>query len=172
MSFTTPSLPAHTRWVAAAAAALCALSLIASLLGRPLGLFDEPLLYVGARSVLHGGWPHLDFVSAYPPLYYLPTVWSFLLLGQSAVAARLPQVAAFGLLVGASFWLYRAEGLRAGRLALALLAALALSAALPLDPAIFGVTPSLLSLIVYLRALEQPDGRRRWSMLAAAGLCG
>jgi hypothetical protein len=151
---------------------LYALLLAGDQLGRPVGLFDEPLLYVGARSVLSGGWPHLDFVSVYPPLYYVPTAWSFALFGQTALAARLAQVAAHVVLLAALLWVYHGAGLRGPRLALALLAALALSAALPLDPAIFGVAPSLIALSLYLQALPLRDGRWRWALLAAAGLFG
>jgi hypothetical protein len=137
-----------------------------------VGLFDEPLLYVGARSVLSGAWPHLDFVSVYPPLYYLPTACSFALFGQTALAARLVQIAAHVLLLAALLWAFHGAGLRGIRLGLALLAALALSAALPLDPAILGVVPSSIALIMYLQAMTLRDGRRRWALLAAAGLFG
>jgi hypothetical protein len=170
-----PDLPTHPRhhtsWVVAAAA-VYALLLGGAHLGRPVALFDEPLLYVGARSVLHGGWPHLDFVSVYPPLYYLPTTWSFALLGETALAARLGQLAAHGLLLTSLLWAFHGAGLRGVRLALGGLAALAFSAALPMDPAIFAVTPSLAALCVYLHASQRRDGHRRWSLLAAAGALG
>lgn len=161
----------HTSWGVGAVGAVYASLLFCSQLGRPVGLLDEPLLFVGARGVLDGGWPHLDFVSAYPPLYYVPTAWSFALFGQTALAARLTLIAAHAALLATCLWAFHGAGLRGARLALALLAALAFSAGLPLDPSILGVTPSLLALVVYLQALSQRDGRRRWAMLAAGGLC-
>jgi hypothetical protein len=172
MSDTPLPLHRHASWVVVAVGVVYALLLGGSLLGQPVGLLDEPLLYLGARSVLEGGWPHLDFMSIYPPLYYVPTAWGFALFGQTALAGRLTQMAAHGLLLAALLWAFYGAGLRSARLAIALLAALAVSAALPLDPAILGITPSLLALVLYLQALEQRDGRwRRWAMLAAAGLC-
>src|SRR5689334_7618874 len=58
--------------------------LAAEYLGRPVGILDEPLLYVGARAVLHGAWPNIDFASVYPPLNYLPVAASFAWLGETA----------------------------------------------------------------------------------------
>src|SRR5690242_18821191 len=68
-------------------------------LGRPVGLLDEPLSYVGARAMLHGAWPNIDFASVYPPLNYLPVAASFALLGETALAGRLAQLAAHWLVL-------------------------------------------------------------------------
>jgi hypothetical protein len=138
--------------------------------GRPLGLFDEPLLYVGARAVLHGAWPNVDFASVYPPLNYVPVALSFALFGETVLAARAAQLVAYWLLFGALAAWFRSLGARGGRLSALLLSALALTAALPIQPAVFGVVLAVLALLAYLRGLELARGGARSTLMAGAGL--
>lgn len=143
--------------------------LAAEYLGRPVGLLDEPLLYVGARAVLHGAWPNIDFASVYPPLNYMPVAASFAWLGETARAARLAQLAAHWIVLAALAVWFSSLGLRGVRLAVLLLAALALTAALPIQLSVFGVTFGVLGLLAYLRGLALPRGGLRTALMIGAG---
>jgi len=140
-------------------------------LGRPLGSLDEPLLYVGARAMRHGAWPHIDFSSVYPPLNYVPVAATFALFGETALAARATQIAAYWLLVGALGAWFVSLGARGARLAVLMGATLALSAALPIQVSVFGVALGMLSLLAYVRGLALPTGRVRAAWMVGAGLC-
>ena len=70
-------------------------------LAQPVGVFDEPLPWVGALQVSRGLIPHTDFWSTYPPLTYYVFAGVFAVLGETAVAARTLGIVVFLLLLAA-----------------------------------------------------------------------
>lgn len=77
--------------------------------GVALGVFDEPIELVNALNVIAGRWPHVGFVTTYPPLHYYALALSLQTFGVSIIAARLVQIVFLGA-VTVSLLIYMRRG--------------------------------------------------------------
>ena len=77
--------------------------------GVALGVFDEPIELVNALNVMAGRWPHVGFVTTYPPLHYYALALSLQAFGVSIIAARLVQIVFLGA-VTVSLLIYMRRG--------------------------------------------------------------
>jgi hypothetical protein len=153
------------------ALAVYTLLVVADCLGRPVGLFDEPMYYVGAMLVRRGARVHLDFHSVYPPLNYWPVAGAFSLLGETALAARTAHCLVYVALLAGIARLFHREGASFRQLAPMMLAAVAVTCALPSLPSFMGVVLAVFVAVAYLNAMATPAGAPRTLSLVIAGTC-
>ncbi len=159
------------RVAVAAAVFVCALVTIGECLGQPVGVFDEPLHYVGSMLVARGERVHVDFHSSYPPPNYALLSLTFRLLGETAFAARLLHVVLYLILLGGLASFYRRVGSDPRRVWGSLLGAVVLTASLPWFPSFSAVAFALLAVLAYLHALiAASPGARRGALLVAGAL--
>lgn len=75
--------------------------MLVGFLTSEVGLLDEPVHLVGGRLVRDGFVPHRDFWSMYPALDYYVIGLAFRLFGESVIVARVVQIAAYLVVLGA-----------------------------------------------------------------------
>ena len=139
-----------------------------SLILQP-GSFDDGMQLSAAMFWLRGQTPNVDFYSVYPPLNCYLIGTAFRIFGESVVAYRIVQTAAYAFIVGASALLASAR-IRGPWLATAIVAVLALNIASADLQAVTALMWSTLATVLVLegRGHPGPTGRAR---LIIAGFC-
>ena len=135
----------------------------------PIGKMDEVIPLIGARQVVHGQIPGIDFWSFYPPLFYYVVAAGFRLLGETVLVPRLIEIFLFAWFLFAFARLLRNELPDRSLVPWAvLLAAVAIgpNIIVPFWPAL---ALSFLALMFYLRA-RRGTGFHRSANLVGAGL--